>query len=76
MTPVGALKASLQEGFTAPRPPWLSAKDLDEWKKIFLKNGFTAPTCWYKIMTNNMQAEEDARTCHITYGPLLTLIAA
>lgn len=54
-------KATLLAGFTGPRPSWQSEADLNEWKATFLKNGFAAPTCWYKVMTDHIQPAEDAR---------------
>ena len=59
MAPVGALKASLLEDFKAPRPAYLSEEELNEWKATFLRNGFAAPLCWYKIETSGLQAEDD-----------------
>ncbi|KAJ3557328.1 hypothetical protein NM688_g1530 [Phlebia brevispora] len=60
--PVGALKKTLLERFKAPLPTYISQQDVECWKETFLKNGFAAPTCWYKIMMNGMQAEDDKRT--------------
>ncbi|KAJ3519316.1 hypothetical protein NM688_g9319 [Phlebia brevispora] len=34
-------------------------EDVEVWKQTFLKNGFTAPTYWYKIMTNGMEAQDE-----------------
>ncbi|KAJ3557331.1 hypothetical protein NM688_g1528 [Phlebia brevispora] len=57
--PIGALKTTLLEGFQGPLPAYFSRQAAERWKKTFLKNGFAAPTCWYKIMTNGMEAEDD-----------------
>lgn len=62
IAPIGALKATLLEDFKGPLAPYASKADLEEWKRIFLKNGFVGPTCWYKVMTRGLQFEDDKRT--------------
>ncbi|KAJ3555945.1 hypothetical protein NM688_g2295 [Phlebia brevispora] len=59
LAPVGVLRKTLLEDFQAPLPAYFSQQDAERWKEVFLKNGFVAPNCWYKIMTNGMEAEDD-----------------
>lgn len=61
MTPTGGLKNSCLEDYTGPCPSYLSEEELDTWKKVFLKNGFAAPTCWYKVYTTLLDEKEDDR---------------
>jgi pimeloyl-ACP methyl ester carboxylesterase len=58
LAPVGALKASCLEDFKAPLPSYLSNEELEDWKSIFLKNGFAGPTCWYKVVTSGLEDED------------------
>ncbi|GJE91580.1 alpha/beta hydrolase [Phanerochaete sordida] len=57
--PVGALKRSLLEDFTGPLPAYVSPADKTAFVETFRRNGFTAPTCWYKVMTSGMSACDD-----------------
>ena len=50
------------EDYKAPRAWYVTEEEVEEWKQTMRKNGFTAPTCWYKIMVNGMQFEDDKRT--------------
>lgn len=59
----GALKQSLLEDFRAPLPPYVSEEDKQEFIKTFREGGFQAPTCWYKVMTRGLAAQDDQRTC-------------
>lgn len=61
LAPTGALKQSLLEDFIAPRPPHLSEEDTKYFVETFGRNGFAAPTCWFKIMTNQLSAKDDQR---------------
>jgi soluble epoxide hydrolase / lipid-phosphate phosphatase len=61
VAPTGALRKSLLEDFTAPSPPYVSEEDHKYFIETFQRGGFTGPTCWYKVMTNKMSAEDDKR---------------
>lgn len=55
----GALKKNLLEDYAAPRPQYMSEEDLIHFRKTFERNGFAAPTCWYKVMTSQLAAKDD-----------------
>ncbi|EKM52143.1 uncharacterized protein PHACADRAFT_151144 [Phanerochaete carnosa HHB-10118-sp] len=59
LAPTGALKQSLLDDFAAPRPPYLSEADAKRFVETFRRNGFAAPTCWYKVMTTALSADDD-----------------
>ena len=61
-TTTGALKKTLLEDFRAPLPHYLSEDDKQAFIQTFKNGGFTAPSCWYKIMTNKMSARDDQGT--------------
>lgn len=62
VAPTGALRKSLLEDFTAPSPPYVSEEDYEYFFETFQRGGLTAPTCWYKVMMNQMSAKDDQRT--------------
>lgn len=57
--PRGAMKAAILEDFKGPLPEYMTQEDVETWKSIFLKNGFTGPLCWYKIMTSGLEPLDD-----------------
>ena len=57
----GALRQSLLEDFQGPLPSYLTEEDKLGVVKTFREGGFRAPTCWYKIMTSNLNAQDDQR---------------
>lgn len=59
LAPVGAFKQSLLEDFSGPLPPYVSEEDAQHFKETFKRNGFEAPTCWYKVMTTGLSARDD-----------------
>ncbi|EKM56417.1 uncharacterized protein PHACADRAFT_207661 [Phanerochaete carnosa HHB-10118-sp] len=59
LAPTGALKQSLFEDFAAPRPLYLSEEDAKHFVETFRRGGFAAPTCWFKIATSKLSAEDD-----------------
>ncbi|PSR87081.1 hypothetical protein PHLCEN_2v5251 [Hermanssonia centrifuga] len=61
MAPTGTLEATLLENWETPLPSYMSEEDKKAFKTTFLKNGFEGPLCWYKIMTNNIQGEDDKK---------------
>ena len=63
VAPVGALKQTALEGWTAPTASYVSEEEKQHFIEVFRKNGFAAPACYYKIMTNGMQAKDDQREC-------------
>ena len=62
IAPTGALKEHLLKDDKGPLASYIHLIDVEGWKKIFMKNGFAAPTSWYKIMINGMEGEDDKRT--------------
>ena len=73
--PTGVLRQNLLENYQTPLPPYLSEEDKKRFIEIFGRNGFEAPACWYKIMTNQMSAIDDQRRpyyyrvdCSVTDG--------
>ncbi|GJE83979.1 hypothetical protein PsYK624_000520 [Phanerochaete sordida] len=59
IAPVGALKQTLLDDWTAPRAAYVSEEDVRLWVETFRRNGFDAPTCWYKVMTTQLSAKDD-----------------
>ncbi|GJE83987.1 alpha/beta-hydrolase [Phanerochaete sordida] len=57
--PVGALKNGLLQRFSAPPTPYISDDDRQRFVETFRRNGFAAPTCWYKVMTSQLSAKDD-----------------
>ncbi|EKM52130.1 uncharacterized protein PHACADRAFT_262639 [Phanerochaete carnosa HHB-10118-sp] len=57
--PTGALEQSLRAGFVAPRPAYWSAGDAAHFAETFRRDGFAAPTCWYKVLTSGLAARDD-----------------
>ncbi|EKM57396.1 uncharacterized protein PHACADRAFT_255121 [Phanerochaete carnosa HHB-10118-sp] len=57
--PTGAMRGSLLEDYVAPKPSYVSEEDKKHFIETFKRNGFEAPTCWYKIMTSQLAAKDD-----------------
>ena len=61
--PVGKFKESLAEGYKGETASFWTPQREQEWKSMMLKpeNGFTGPTCWYKVMVRDIEAEDAKR---------------
>ncbi|EKM57395.1 uncharacterized protein PHACADRAFT_194943 [Phanerochaete carnosa HHB-10118-sp] len=57
--PTGAMRGSLLEDYVTPRPSYVSEEDKKHFIETFRRNGFEAPTCWYKIMTSQLSAKDE-----------------
>lgn len=68
--PTGALKQSLLQNYQTPLAPYFSEEDKRFFVETFRRNGFEAPTGWYKIMTSQLSAEDDEREHNILYTDL------
>ncbi|KAL8653888.1 MAG: hypothetical protein Q9210_001839 [Variospora velana] len=63
LCPKGAIRKAYEEGFTSPRPAWLSEDEITTHSKIFSaeNGGYRGGLNWYKAqMANVNAADEDA----------------
>ncbi|EKM56416.1 uncharacterized protein PHACADRAFT_91351 [Phanerochaete carnosa HHB-10118-sp] len=70
LAPTGALKQNLLDNFTSPRTAYLSEEDVKHFVETFRRNGFAAPTCWFRIATSKLSAEDDLRASSYPFGPV------
>ncbi|EKM56408.1 uncharacterized protein PHACADRAFT_93100, partial [Phanerochaete carnosa HHB-10118-sp] len=59
LAPTDVLKQSPLEDFIASRPSYLFEEDMKHFVETFRRDGFAAPTCWYKIVTSQLSAKDD-----------------
>ena len=72
-SPTGALRQNLLENYQTHLPPYFSEEDKKHFVETFGRNGFDAPTCWYKMTTSQMSAKDDQRRpYHYRAGCLMT----
>ncbi|KAF8647910.1 hypothetical protein AX16_006442 [Volvariella volvacea WC 439] len=59
LCPSGAFKVWIEANRRTACGSLLSEKELAEYKTMLKNNGLAAPTCWYKIMTEGIEAKDD-----------------
>ena len=61
LCPIGAARAWIETGKTAPLPSWFSEEMKQRRDKIFAQGGFTGPLNWYKQMMHGVNKEDEAQ---------------
>ncbi|KAJ7250806.1 alpha/beta-hydrolase [Mycena rebaudengoi] len=70
----GGAREWIESNKTTGLPSYLTLEDLQHDRTEFLKGGMTAPLCWYKVLADKSNAEDDAKIPSTAYNinqPLL-----
>lgn len=61
--PIATLQKALAEDFRTSLPSYIPKEYIEEWKRNFLKGGFTAPDQWYTVLVSGYEAIDENSTC-------------
>ncbi|KAJ7243077.1 alpha/beta-hydrolase [Mycena rebaudengoi] len=70
----GGAREWIESNKTTGLPSYLTLEDLQHDRTEFLKGGMTAPLCWYRVLADKSNAEDDAKIPSTAYNinqPLL-----
>ncbi|KAI0060515.1 alpha/beta-hydrolase [Artomyces pyxidatus] len=56
--PFGALEDWIQNDRRSPEPAYITEEDKKHYSKVLLGGGLAAPLCYYKVMTEGLEAED------------------
>ncbi|KAJ7982832.1 alpha/beta-hydrolase [Mycena polygramma] len=61
MCVAGGVKAWIEGNKTTPLPAYITPEDKEFYRKSLLSGGMTAPLCWYRVVGEKCNQEDDAR---------------